>query len=64
MVSCAPLRPTGVSAARALDRHWRNARTLSSHNPVIYQERAIGDRILNGTGLLYFWSTGEKPKSS
>ncbi|WP_270408546.1 acyl-CoA dehydrogenase family protein [Brachybacterium paraconglomeratum] len=55
---------SATSTARALDRHWRNARTLSSHNPVIYQERAIGDRILNGTGLLYFWSTGEKPKSS
>ena len=55
---------SATSTARALDRHWRNARTLSSHNPVIYQERAIGDRILNGTGLLYFWSTGEKPRSS
>jgi alkylation response protein AidB-like acyl-CoA dehydrogenase len=55
---------SATSTSRALDRHWRNARTLSSHNPVIYQERAIGDRLLNGTGLLYFWSTGEKPKSS
>ena len=53
---------SAISTARALDRHWRNARTLSSHNPVIYQERAIGDRILNGTGLLYFWSTGETSK--
>lgn len=50
---------SATSRGRALDRHWRNARTLSSHNPVIYQERAIGDRLLNGTGLLYFWSTGE-----
>jgi alkylation response protein AidB-like acyl-CoA dehydrogenase len=55
---------SATSTSRALDRHWRNARTLSSHNPVIYQERAIGDRLLNGTGLLYFWSTGETPKSS
>lgn len=55
---------SATSTSRALDRHWRNARTLSSHNPVIYQERALGDRLLNGTGLLYFWSTGEKPKSS
>ena len=51
---------SATSTARALDRHWRNARTLASHNPVIYQERAIGDRLLNGTGLVYFWSTGEK----
>lgn len=55
---------SATSTSRALDRHWRNARTLSSHNPVIYQERAIGDRLLNGTGLLYFWSTGETPKSA
>lgn len=50
---------SATSRGRALDRHWRNARTLASHNPVIYQERAIGDRLINGTDLLYFWSTGE-----
>ena len=55
---------SATSTSRALDRHWRNARTLSSHNPVIYQERALGDRLLNDAGLLYFWSTGETPKSS
>ncbi|GLI29938.1 hypothetical protein BCONGLO52_07790 [Brachybacterium conglomeratum] len=55
---------SATSTSRALDRHWRNARTLASHNPVIYQERAIGDRLLNGTGLLYFWSTGETTTSS
>ena len=54
---------SATSRGRALDRHWRNARTLASHNPVIYQERAIGDRLLNGTDLLYFWSTGEKRSS-
>src|SRR5690606_4514951 len=26
------------SAARRLDRHWRNARTLASHNPAILRE--------------------------
>ncbi|PWH06009.1 acyl-CoA dehydrogenase [Brachybacterium endophyticum] len=51
---------SATSRGRALDRHWRNARTLSSHNPAIYQERAIGDRLLNDSELLYFWSTGEK----
>ncbi|UQN28631.1 acyl-CoA dehydrogenase family protein [Brachybacterium kimchii] len=54
---------SATSRGRALDRHWRNARTLSSHNPAIYQERAIGDRLLNDSELLYFWSTGEKKKS-
>nr|WP_290438720.1 acyl-CoA dehydrogenase family protein [Rhodobacter sp. 24-YEA-8] len=44
----------GASAAtqRArLDRHWRNIRTISSHNPVAYKARALGDLILNNTPL-------------
>lgn len=42
----------GSSTARArvhLDRHWRNARTLASHNPVIYKPRVLGDYLVNGT---------------
>lgn len=42
----------GASAAKrgvGLDRHWRNARTLSSHNPRIYRERIVGDFAVNGT---------------
>ncbi|MFC9872525.1 acyl-CoA dehydrogenase family protein [Nocardia salmonicida] len=31
-----------------LDRHWRNARTLASHNPVIYKPRVLGDFVVNG----------------
>src|SRR5260221_12341374 len=36
------------SLTRSCDRHWRNARTVASHNPAIYRERAIGDYYLNG----------------
>jgi alkylation response protein AidB-like acyl-CoA dehydrogenase len=32
----------------ALDRHWRNARTVASHNPAIQRKRSIGDYELNG----------------
>jgi len=35
----------GASAAKrshGLDRHWRNARTLASHNPRIFHDRLIG----------------------
>jgi len=32
-----------------LDRHWRNARTLGSHNPAIYRQTVVGDHVLNGT---------------
>jgi alkylation response protein AidB-like acyl-CoA dehydrogenase len=31
-----------------LDRHWRNARTLTSHNPRVYKARIVGDWHLNG----------------
>lgn len=42
----------GASAtARALnlDRHWRNARTVASHNPLVYKAYAAGDYAVNGT---------------
>lgn len=50
----------GASAARqskALDRHWRNIRTIASHNPVSYKARAVGDFIINDAplpGAAYF----------
>jgi alkylation response protein AidB-like acyl-CoA dehydrogenase len=34
-----------------LDRHWRNARTLASHNPAMFKARAIGDLWINDTPL-------------
>ncbi len=42
------LGASGVSTERALDRHWRNARTLASHNPRVYKARVIGDWLVNG----------------
>ena len=41
----------GASATnkdRGLDRHWRNARVLANHNPIIYRIRQVGDDRLNG----------------
>jgi alkylation response protein AidB-like acyl-CoA dehydrogenase len=46
---------SATSETRSLDRHWRNARTLASHNPAIYRERAIGDYYLNGTTPREAW---------
>lgn len=34
-----------------LDRHWRNARTIASHNPAMYKARAVGDLLVNGRRL-------------
>jgi len=42
----------GASAAsrqRNLDRHWRNIRTITLHNPVAYKARVIGQNRLHGT---------------
>lgn len=38
---------SAVDADRALDRHWRNARTLASHNPAILRAQLLGDYRLN-----------------
>jgi alkylation response protein AidB-like acyl-CoA dehydrogenase len=42
----------GASAtARSLnfDRHWRNVRTVSTHNPLAYKAYVAGDYAVNGT---------------
>lgn len=44
----------GASAAHRalnLDRHWRNARTLASHNPRAYKARLLGRFEVDGTPL-------------
>lgn len=44
----------GASAARQvaqLDRHWRNIRTIASHNPWRYKARALGNLAINGVPL-------------
>lgn len=45
--------------SKALDRHWRNARTLSSHNPVIYKIRNIGDWHVNKNTPTFIWQIGK-----
>lgn len=40
---------SAVTERFRLDRHWRNARTLASHNPVIYRDRIVGEHLLAGT---------------
>lgn len=46
---------SATSESRRFDRHWRNARTLASHNPAIYRERALGDFYLNGISPSAAW---------
>lgn len=42
------LGASGTDRSHGLDRHWRNARTISSHNPRIYRDRIIGAFAVNG----------------
>ncbi|WP_127128675.1 monooxygenase [Georgenia sp. SYP-B2076] len=42
------LGSSAVRVSASLDRHWRNARTILSHNPVVYRARILGDHAVNG----------------
>ncbi|MCX5540059.1 acyl-CoA dehydrogenase family protein [Paraburkholderia sp. CNPSo 3076] len=55
------LGASGTSEQKRLDRHWRNARTAASHNPIVFKERIVGDREINGTEPPYVWAIGAGP---
>jgi alkylation response protein AidB-like acyl-CoA dehydrogenase len=38
---------SATSRARNLDRHWRNARTHTTHDPVAYKAKIVGDFYMN-----------------
>lgn len=40
---------SATSSKKGLDRHWRNAQTVATHNPISFRARAIGDFHINGT---------------
>lgn len=50
---------SAVSQSRALDRHWRNARVLASHNPLMYRARILGDSLVNGTSPERKYTVGQ-----
>lgn len=43
---------SATSASRGLDRHWRNARVLGSHNPLTYRAREVGQQWLTGDAAI------------
>ncbi|WP_104118938.1 acyl-CoA dehydrogenase family protein [Arthrobacter sp. B1805] len=57
---------SAVSRGKALDRHWRNARTVATHNPALFKARSVGDYFINGTIPIGLNSIGEAtvPQSS
>ncbi len=52
------LGASSTSRAASLDRHWRNARRVSSHNPVLYKNRWVGAWVLEGTLPDPLWAVG------
>lgn len=52
------LGASAVSRTKGLDRHWRNARVVASHNPVIYKSRIVGDWAINDTPPPFIWQIG------
>ena len=56
------LGASDTRVGKSLDRHWRNARTVSSHNPVIYKARIVGDWAINGTEPPFVWQIGNGPQ--
>ena len=57
------LGASGTSTARGLDRHWRNARTVASHNPRILKAKVLGAHQVNGTPPPYAWGIGRTERS-
>ena len=57
------LGASDTRAGKALDRHWRNARTVASHNPVIYKARNIGNWLVNGEAPTFIWQIGDGEKA-
>lgn len=52
------LGASATSTARGLDRHWRNARTVASHNPQLFKAKVLGAYAVNGTPPPYAWGIG------
>jgi alkylation response protein AidB-like acyl-CoA dehydrogenase len=52
------LGASATDARHGLDRHWRNARTVRSHNPIAFKARIAGDAQVNDAEPPYEWSVG------
>ncbi|MGO1182468.1 acyl-CoA dehydrogenase family protein [Micrococcaceae sp. AOP34-BR2-30] len=53
------LGASATSNELQLDRHWRNARTLASHDPAAFMARMIGDWEVNRVEPVPFLGVGE-----
>lgn len=58
------LGASALTGGRDLDRHWRNARTVASHNPTVFKARIVGDWVVNGTEPHRLWAIGTPADAS
>lgn len=56
------LGASASTTSKQLDRFWRNTRVVSSHNPLVYKEKVIGDWEVNREPLPFVWQIGASPK--
>ncbi|MCF5548417.1 acyl-CoA dehydrogenase family protein [Pseudomonas salomonii] len=52
------LGASATASNKALDRLWRNARTLANHNPRVYKSRIVGNYLVNGLLPPAQWRVG------
>ena len=52
------LGASATASNKALDRLWRNARTLANHNPRVYKSRIVGNYLVNGLVPPSQWRVG------
>lgn len=57
------LGASATSTPKGLDRHWRNARTVASHNPRIFKAKVLGAFQVNGTPPPYAWGIGRTERT-
>jgi alkylation response protein AidB-like acyl-CoA dehydrogenase len=53
------LGASATSLSKSPDRHWRNARTITSHNPRIYKDRIVGNFVVSGAPPPFLWRIGQ-----
>lgn len=50
---------TATLRRAALDRFWRNIRTIACHNPRVFRTRVVGDFAVNNTPPPEQWRVGD-----
>lgn len=54
---------SNTAVEKGLDRHWRNAQTVATHNPIVFRSRQVGDWFINGTLPQGLSAIGDAPAS-